>query len=65
MVNDIHIAGLQLQGMAVSAIIGEVTTGGEITGNNIYDVIIKIAVPLIVGVMVPIVNKYLENKKNK
>ncbi len=45
--------------------IGEVVGGEDITGHNIWDAIIKIAIPIITGVIVPIVNNYLNKRKRR
>lgn len=55
-----------LFGAVVSAGTGQIITGGEITGNNFYDMIIKIFVPIVTGLLVPVAKKYLlDNIKNK
>lgn len=45
--------------------IGEVVGGEDITGHNIWDAIIKIAIPIITGVIVPIVNNYINKRKKR
>jgi hypothetical protein len=43
---------------------GELTGNeGEITGNNLYDLILKLLAPIISGVFVVQLNKYLDKKR--
>lgn len=54
-----------MKGMLLSGIIGESLSSSEITGNNFYDLIIKIMVPIITGVAIPLVQNYIQNKKHR
>lgn len=54
-----------MKGMLLSGIVGETLCSSEITGNNVYDVIIKIMVPLITGIAIPLFQNYLNSKKRK
>jgi hypothetical protein len=52
-------------GMSVCSIIGESLKGSEITGNNIADVIIKIAAPIITGILIPYFNMRMEERRER
>lgn len=46
--------------------IGEVITGENyIIGNNLFDTIIKITIPIITGVLVPLVSNYISERKKR
>ena len=45
--------------------VGEVVGGEDITGNNLYDAIIKIAIPIITGIFIPVVNNYINKRKSR
>jgi hypothetical protein len=45
---------------------GELTGNeGEITGNNLYDLILKLFAPIISGVLVVQLNKYFDKKRKQ
>ena len=45
--------------------LGEITVPGEITGNNIWDMVIKITVPIVTGIIAPIVKDWIDDRKKK
>jgi len=52
-------------GSSSSMLVGEVISDGTITGHNTADVIIKITVPIITGVLIPIVKQVIDERKKK
>jgi len=61
-VKDIALGvGTSIVTMEVGSTIG----GEDITGHNVWDAIIKISIPIITGILIPCVNKWLANRKRK
>ena len=54
-----------LLGSFTSMLTGEVISDGEITGHNTADVIIKIVVPIVTGVLITIVKNWIDERKVK
>lgn len=48
-----------------SGLLGEALKGTEITGNPTGDFLIKVVVPIISGVIAPLVKEWLETRREK
>lgn len=59
-----HVSEI-LFGSVTSMVVGETLKGSEITGSNTADAIIKVAVPIITGILIPICQEIIRERKNK
>lgn len=57
---------LQLfSGMSGAAVTGEIIKGAQITGDPKTDIFIKVFVPIITGVLIPVVQQWLLERRQR
>jgi len=61
MVKDI---GLGVLCSMLTIEVGEMIGGEDITGHNVWDMIIKIGIPIVTGVIIPIVKNYISKRSS-
>jgi len=59
-----NIQDMMLGGIS-SGLTGEAIKGAEITGSPVVDMVIKIVVPIITGIAIPLVKNYIEERKRR